>query len=1318
MSQTLTSILLQIHALEQQIKDAWKTAHGPSTDRQQPPAEPPSEPPSEPPAEPHAAQLDGGPPAAARFRSIHDARSIDDVVHCVDTLGFDIHRRTECGASFLHTCVVNREEQTFQYVRDTYQLDTADLDPDQCEEPFRAWILEDRMSLDEAIERGCTDRVLDKCLRRGDVCTLDVDRLRRILPTSQLILRLLPTNHANILHLAIDSGREDLVAVLGWTCMDDAALPRSYRVANHGVSARLMSQRSARIPDEQLPPVEQWVPIFELLAAIPHVHVDVTTGLLEHASKAQNAEAVAWLLRCSNKPRTYNIVPEYWLKPSFASQLIRCVDVDSLCSCSHLFMTYVVRHASVEAIRGLVERGFAVDRPFDVVRRYQFQSNLIMEAAAHNRMDLLQLFRSMGVSLLDRYANKLTLLAFPCFEGHADMVRYLVEQGVDMNAEFEYSDDWRSALCISVSAGHVPIVDYLLGRGASRTTWDSRNYRGMRVSCLVAAVTNPSVMKHLVEQHGFDVNEPRGGDRNLLTCSIPSARGRGCFFDERTEVSEYLLRRGVDTSVACSEPFLMEQITESATDDALRWVGSKLGWRHLQKISLYVKVCKTGNTDILKLLLEHPMSTSAITSYRSDESDRKMSLFHMACTSQYFKHAFGDLLLHLFGSQILQNSDNMMRLTPLHVAAWSCGGNVQTCSFLLERGASIHAKCSSGRTPIMYVTNVHTIQLLLTYGVTAADCVDASGTTMLHRLPHGSYDQERTPQVLQTLLDRGLSIHAVDHNGRTALHEGCSYLYRDPRFVEMFVRAGANINAKDKDGKTPIFHLIRWFRRELYDTWIALGADMGATDNNGDSILHEIARLHYGMGFDVDMRMVRHVNKLGQTPLHVVYNLSHPFAKTLVDAGCPLDQKDGRGQTAVERWERYDDEMVSLARIIPSASIPCCSKGRTLFQFAVDERKDALLVELIKREFVPTDGLRHLLSMTGYVGERLRLFRRASTDVMRECVAACPSEDAARLLVLAGAVLPSSSPHCALSAPSKWFARRIWWEEKAGNRRRAELMKSFRAHAVHCSFADETGARSAVSRCAGDGDDDRAAFGAARHESGMYYLEGCEWREQIGEGAFAVIHAGMWRGRPVAIKVFKTWDTDAMRDVQLQSSICHDNVAVFLGVTRCDATQRIGIVMELCAGGTLLSAHDRLPLAAKMRALCSITDVFISHPSFVHGDVKPDNMLLTDSCEHCLLTDVSTSSFTKSYARMPHVRCREADVRAFVWSMVAVWIGRNIEMEDHEDMDRCFESMDSRTYRTVEHVLPLMKRWLASEGRPPTWWDVRNALEQCTMCDV
>lgn len=91
---------------------------------------------------------------------------------------------------------------------------------------------------------------------------------------------------------------------------------------------------------------------------------------------------------------------------------------------------------------------------------------------------------------------------------------------------------------------------------------------------------------------------------------------------------------------------------------------------------------------------------------------------------------------------------------------------------------------------------------------------------------------------VQEALEAGANIEARDHFGASPLH--CAVAFRHPRVVEFLLHRGANVHARENLGQTPL-HLAH--TAEIARLLIDAGADVNAVSRKGDVPLHSAAHV-------------------------------------------------------------------------------------------------------------------------------------------------------------------------------------------------------------------------------------------------------------------------------------------------------------------------------------------------------------------------------------------------------------------------------------------------------------------------------------------
>jgi ankyrin repeat protein len=221
---------------------------------------------------------------------------------------------------------------------------------------------------------------------------------------------------------------------------------------------------------------------------------------------------------------------------------------------------------------------------------------------------------------------------------------------------------------------------------------------------------------------------------------------------------------------------------------------------------------------------------------------------------------------------------------------------------LIDRGADIEAKDEDGRTPLHYAVGKNSLdvtRLLIDRGADI-EAKDNTGQTPLHiafggadimlnfRLLGGTPLQRASGNnaldVARLLIDRGADIAAKDKDGRTPLHHSSYYQPKEflarcnsLRETHLLIDRGADIAAKDKFGRTPLH--------------------IAGLTNSLDSALLLIDR-----GADIEAK-----DNAGQTPLHrAAGNNAVDTAFLLIDRGADIEAKDEDGRTPLQNSLKSD----------------------------------------------------------------------------------------------------------------------------------------------------------------------------------------------------------------------------------------------------------------------------------------------------------------------------------------------------------------------------------------------------------------------------
>jgi hypothetical protein len=135
-------------------------------------------------------------------------------------------------------------------------------------------------------------------------------------------------------------------------------------------------------------------------------------------------------------------------------------------------------------------------------------------------------------------------------------------------------------------------------------------------------------------------------------------------------------------------------------------------------------------------------------------------------------------------------------LSPLHAAVQN--GNVEIARYLLQNGAKVNIRDFQKRTPIMMMdedASIEMARLLISYG-SKLKLVDKEKNNALHHLAENGVE----PEIVRYLISSGIDVNAVNKEGRTPLMIA-AYNSRS-EVVTTLLESGANPSSTTRDGKS------------------------------------------------------------------------------------------------------------------------------------------------------------------------------------------------------------------------------------------------------------------------------------------------------------------------------------------------------------------------------------------------------------------------------------------------------------------------------------------------------------------------------------
>lgn len=270
---------------------------------------------------------------------------------------------------------------------------------------------------------------------------------------------------------------------------------------------------------------------------------------------------------------------------------------------------------------------------------------------------------------------------------------------------------------------------------------------------------------------------------------------------------------------------------------------------------------RTGKT--VKLLLEHGANPTYVDA-------NGYAPIHMMMRQKATPEAIQAML----DAGVDPNAEGPRGMTPLTALASEgvddSGGhnipniyteNPEITEILVAAGATAEAAGGWSEKLLDIYKTPRSIRALIEAGVDVNETFGYYNETALHR-----GNRDRDPEYTRVLLAAGADVNMKNEQGRTPIF--C--IYNTPETLKMLLAAGADVNVKDKNGRTALFNAAWWGTPKLLEILAAAGLDLDERDKNGESLLHhtrspEIIRFLVKNGLDINAQ-----DKKGNTPLHTL----------------------------------------------------------------------------------------------------------------------------------------------------------------------------------------------------------------------------------------------------------------------------------------------------------------------------------------------------------------------------------------------------------------------------------------------------------------
>lgn len=236
--------------------------------------------------------------------------------------------------------------------------------------------------------------------------------------------------------------------------------------------------------------------------------------------------------------------------------------------------------------------------------------------------------------------------------------------------------------------------------------------------------------------------------------------------------------------------------------------------------------------------------------------------------------------------------------------AFSESGRSEFITALADAGASANRKASDEWTPLIRAVfngDLATVDALLRVGADPnLRSVDDWAPMHVVANASGGGNRENDLAIGQRLIDAGANINARNNNGNTPLY--LAVLHERPEVRDFLIQKGAELDKGRDDGWTPLIKAVYDGNVAAVKALAAAGANLDTKEEDGWSPLHftandpsngnrdhdaDIARILIGAGADLERR-----NATGRTPLHLaIGNQRAQIRDILLRAGANPDTR-------------------------------------------------------------------------------------------------------------------------------------------------------------------------------------------------------------------------------------------------------------------------------------------------------------------------------------------------------------------------------------------------------------------------------------------
>lgn len=434
---------------------------------------------------------------------------------------------------------------------------------------------------------------------------------------------------------------------------------------------------------------------------------------------------------------------------------------------------YAIEQNNIETIYLLLERNVELEFVRDVI--------LLRYASEIGHFETVKILLENYNTTIETKDNKeRTPLFLASKNGNLEIVDYLLEKGADIEAR---DKEDRTCLMNASKEGRLNIVEFLLEKGANI---EEKDKRGNTPLIHASRESHLNIIKLLLEK-GANPKTVNKAGYNILDIAVNESPNK--------ELVLFLLDNVFSLDFENEE--LIEKLTKLIFNSPVKTLNDAL--LHYQKLFTVLMnhiverdYITNESMDVINFFIKYGYTKNI--SYENYYYMLANIIPEKISSSPEYTEYRVEIIKLFIENDVIIDKENLIQ--DLIAITIKCQ-NLKLLKYLIEKGAQVDIEDNKGNLPIFVASrqeDVNIIKYLLEKGA-AVDVKDKYGRTSVHYAANSNNEK-----VLEFfILEKNLEVNSKDYKNKTPLHYASSSVVS-----EVLIKNGANMEAKDDEGNTPL----------------------------------------------------------------------------------------------------------------------------------------------------------------------------------------------------------------------------------------------------------------------------------------------------------------------------------------------------------------------------------------------------------------------------------------------------------------------------------------------------------------------------------